>query len=91
MDKERAQDIDELKLAVIKCAKEIPLEMLRRAIDGFYTRLHLRKESGGRQFRHALQRRGLPRAPFLLEGEAVETVDVPVNEGQDDIDEDRGE
>ena len=47
-----------LKVAITQAVAELPLKMLQKAIDGWYTRVALCVQAGGMQFKHRLKCEG---------------------------------
>ena len=74
VDKEKPKDEVSLELAIRRAAAGMPLEMIRRGVDGFYKRVALCVEAEGRQFKHMLQRKNLPVVP----GREAEGQDINV-------------
>ena len=63
VNKLKPRDEISLKVAIRRCARELPLCILRRAIDGFYKRRCLCVLNAGGQFKHMLRRNDLPPNP----------------------------
>ena len=53
----RPTDLASLKTAARKAARELPLDGIRSAIDGFYKRARLCVEAEGRAFKHMMSRK----------------------------------
>ena len=63
MVKKKPDSLGALKFAIRQAAQELPLESVRKAIDGFYKRCYLAVQAQGKHFQHMLKRKDLPQAP----------------------------
>ena len=65
-----------LQVAIRQAAEALPMEMVKRAIDGFYKRAWLTVQTEGKPFKHMTKKKhsGMP-APV---GRQAEIVSVPI-------------
>ena len=68
----------ELKVAIRKAARNIPLLTLQKAIDGFYKRCHLAVQCGGMPFKHRMDVKGIHNGPART-GEVAAGEDAVLN------------
>ena len=71
------------KVASIQAAEKLRLEMLQKAIDGWYTRVALCVQAGGMQFKHRLKCAAI--CPPLRTGEDAGRKTAPMAEYEDEV------
>ena len=78
VDKKKPEGEAALKLAIRNAARDMPIDMLRKGIDGSYKRVALRIEAEGKPFKHKLKRKPGPIVPGRdAEGQEI-NIDIEV-------------
>ena len=77
------QDLDSLKFAIRTCARKLPMDMVRRAVDNFYKRCCLCVLAEGRHFKHMMKRKDIPLLEYdLVEANPIDSAEIDALEVQ---------
>ena len=91
VEKASPQTLESLKFHVRRCVRDMPLDMVKKAVDGFYKRCCMCVEAKGSHFKHMLARKDVPLLEYdllqenMIDNAEIEQLEVQAEDWEEEV------